>query len=169
MKPSRRSLRTFAEPAASLLLIVLAFFSQGGCGVRRAPTDHCLQATDTLQNVCCCENLSEPCHPSSSPLSSTNYLSDLFQGAFILYSRFLHPAVSRGCPSFPSCSRYMAEAVREFGSVAGLILGLERLLHETGELDAGRIIMTPEGPRVFDPIENNTFWWKSNEPQKTYP
>lgn len=166
MKPSRYRLRALNEPATCLILIASILFSQAGCGVRRAPMDHSIPSPNERPGEFGCRNASDLNSPPANTLLTDGYLTDAFEGAFILYKRFLHTAVSRGCPSYPSCSRYMAEAVRRFGFAAGLILGLERLLHETGELNAGRVIMTPEGPKIFDPIENNTFWWKSYELDK---
>ena len=90
----------------------------------------------------------------------TSYFSDLSVGIIHLYGVYLRPALSRGCPCTPSCSEYMLQAIHETGFPIGYVLGLERLLHETGEIHHGLIIQTGQGFRVFDPLENNTFWWR---------
>ena len=89
-----------------------------------------------------------------------DYFQDLFRGGIAIYNTALQPGISSGCPSIPSCSEYMTQAISELGLPMGLIIGLERLLHESGELHHGVVIKTNEGPRVVDPVENNTFWWR---------
>ncbi|MBN1880098.1 membrane protein insertion efficiency factor YidD [bacterium] len=89
------------------------------------------------------------------------YFKDLINGSVKIYGDVLRPAVSSGCPSYPPCSQYMIDAVTERGFPLGLIIGLERLLHEYGEMHSGTVITTPDGPRIYDPLENNTFWWSS--------
>lgn len=45
-----------------------------------------------------------------------------------LYQRLISPLLPRSCRFEPSCSRYAAEAVREFGAVKGLCRAGIRLL-----------------------------------------
>lgn len=88
-----------------------------------------------------------------------SFVSDAALGLMAIYSGVLHPGISRGCPSYPSCSRYMKAAIIQYGVPLGIVLGLERLLHETGELHRGTPVTTPEGIKIYDPLDNNTFWW----------
>lgn len=44
------------------------------------------------------------------------------------YQRFVSPALPRRCKYEPTCSRYAAQAVREFGILRGLLLAGWRLL-----------------------------------------
>jgi putative membrane protein insertion efficiency factor len=44
------------------------------------------------------------------------------------YQRVISPALPRRCKYEPTCSRYAAEAVREFGILRGLVLAGWRLL-----------------------------------------
>jgi len=101
----------------------------------------------------------------------SSYLTDTALGLMAIYSNLLHPGISRGCPSHPSCSHYMKSAVIRFGVPTGIILGLERLLHETGELYHGFPISTPDGVKIYDPLDNNVFWWHNsvNEPDHSTP
>ena len=57
---------------------------------------------------------------------------------------------------------YMYESIHRYGAPVGIVLGLERLLHETGEVHHGTSILTPLGYRTYDPLENNTFWWDNS-------
>jgi len=90
-------------------------------------------------------------------------MADLALGYMKLYSALLHRGMSRGCPSYPSCSRYMTQAVIQFGGPVGIVLGLERLLHETGEIHHGTAVSTPHGLKVYDPLDSNTFWWHNSQ------
>jgi len=44
------------------------------------------------------------------------------------YKKVLSPLLGRHCRFYPTCSDYMAEAVRKHGLVKGFGLGLKRLL-----------------------------------------
>jgi putative membrane protein insertion efficiency factor len=46
----------------------------------------------------------------------------------VAYQRVISPALPRRCKYEPTCSRYAAQAVREFGILRGLVLGAWRLL-----------------------------------------
>ena len=53
------------------------------------------------------------------------------------YKRFLSPLLPSACRYYPTCSEYMAEAVRKHGAVRGVWMGLARLgrchpFHEGG-------------------------------------
>ncbi|MBN1550961.1 membrane protein insertion efficiency factor YidD [bacterium] len=77
-----------------------------------------------------------------------------------MYRRFLSPSISSGCPCYPSCSNYMELALIKYGLVRGMIIGMERLLREPGEIMHGTVIITDTGPKIYDPIEANTYWWE---------
>lgn len=48
-------------------------------------------------------------------------------GAIWVYQRTISPLLGPRCRFQPSCSRYMAEALRQYGLVRGLARGLKRL------------------------------------------
>lgn len=57
--------------------------------------------------------------------------------ALRVYKRLISPLLPSGCRFYPTCSEYMAEAVRRYGSARGIWLGAKRLLrchpfHEGG-------------------------------------
>jgi len=94
-------------------------------------------------------------HPDAYPsLGST-----MTEWSHTVYRNYLSPALSRGCPCYPSCSEYMVQAITDFGMILGLIIGLERLLHEHDEIHHGTIIYLDGTPKIYDPIVNNIFWW----------
>jgi len=97
---------------------------------------------------------------SENPDPDEGYLVYTAISGLNIYRNYLSSSISRGCPSYPSCSQYMYRSIARFGAIPGMILGLERLLHESGELHDGVFIETSHGLRVYDPIENNILWWK---------
>ncbi len=94
----------------------------------------------------------------SPPARGIDYLHDTASLMLDFYSTVLHPALSTGCPCIPSCSEYARDAITRFGIVPGTILALERLMHESGEIEYGRTIRTDRGLRIFDPLSANTNW-----------
>jgi putative membrane protein insertion efficiency factor len=59
-----------------------------------------------------------------------------------LYRRAISPALPRRCKYEPSCSRYAAQAIRQFGILRGLVLAGWRLLR-----------CNPWSHGGFDPVE----------------
>lgn len=87
-----------------------------------------------------------------------SYFQDAGSAAIQFYRVVLNPAFSTGCPSHPSCSEYASQAIVRFGLIAGTVLALERLIHESSEIELGRMIITDAGPKIFDPLDANTCW-----------
>jgi uncharacterized protein len=46
----------------------------------------------------------------------------------VVYQRVVSPALPRRCKYEPTCSHYAVDAVREYGILKGLVLGVWRLL-----------------------------------------
>lgn len=64
------------------------------------------------------------------------------------------------CPSVPSCSSYSAEAFRKHGFFLGWMMTVDRLIHEgSEEFRVSPRVYTGQGWKIFDPVENNDFWW----------
>jgi len=59
-----------------------------------------------------------------------------------LYQRAISPALPRRCKYEPTCSRYAAQAVEEYGILKGLVLATWRLLRCNPWSDGG-----------YDPVE----------------
>jgi len=59
-----------------------------------------------------------------------------------LYQRLISPAIPRRCKYEPTCSRYAAQAIRDFGILRGLVLAGWRLLR-----------CNPWSHGGFDPVE----------------
>jgi putative membrane protein insertion efficiency factor len=63
------------------------------------------------------------------------------------YQRFISPALPRRCKYEPTCSAYAVDAVREFGVLRGLVLGVWRLLR-----------CNPLSHGGYDPVEAQTLF-----------
>jgi putative membrane protein insertion efficiency factor len=46
----------------------------------------------------------------------------------VVYRRVISPALPRRCKYEPTCSHYAVDAIREYGILRGLVLGVWRLL-----------------------------------------
>jgi hypothetical protein len=64
------------------------------------------------------------------------------------------------CPSHPSCSTYSMEAFKKHGFFLGWLMTVDRLIHEgSEELSVSPLVYIGGRRRIFDPVENNDFWW----------
>ncbi len=68
------------------------------------------------------------------------------------------------CPSYPSCSHYAQMAFKKHGLIMGWIMTVDRLFHEGREEEEVSGSIFVEGHlKIFDPVENNDFWWHEQE------
>ncbi|MEO5347005.1 MAG: membrane protein insertion efficiency factor YidD [Magnetococcus sp. YQC-9] len=111
------------------------------------------------QNGCAAENPLEY-HPL--PVAQTvqpNPLSHWLLFPLQLYSHTISRVDGDRCPSHPNCSRYAKQAIERHGPLMGLMLTVDRLIHERSEIDrAPRITGSDGAQRLFDPLEVNDFW-----------
>lgn len=61
------------------------------------------------------------------------------------YKRLISPILPAGCRFQPTCSEYMAEAIRSHGPIRGLWMGIKRI---------GRC--RPGGGNGYDPVPPST-------------
>lgn len=54
-------------------------------------------------------------------------MQQMILAALSAYKRWLSPLLPPACRYHPTCSEYMSEAVRKYGSVAGVWMGVKRL------------------------------------------
>ena len=80
-------------------------------------------------------------------------------GLLRFFQVYISPVDGDRCPSFPTCSQYAQEAVRKHGAIIGLVMTVDRLIHETDEVRRAPLIRVHESYRYYDPVENNDFWW----------
>ena len=96
---------------------------------------------------------------ASHPAAEQGILGRIASAPVRFYQRFLAEQWAPRCAYYPSCSHYALEAIRKHGVVVGSILAFDRLQHEANESRySPRIIVNGE-IKVYDPLENNDYWW----------
>lgn len=83
------------------------------------------------------------------------------------FRRVLSKADGDRCPMHPSCSTYALESLNKHGAVMGWIMTCDRLLrcgHD--EIRLAPTMRTSRGPKTYDPVESNDFWWSPPEPAR---
>ena len=75
-------------------------------------------------------------HAAAAPLPARAVI-----GALAAYKRYISPLLPPACRFEPTCSAYLAEAVRRFGVGRGVLLGARRLAR-----------CHPFNPGGFDPV-----------------
>ena len=84
---------------------------------------------------------------------------DIAAAPVLFYQRFLGSSWGHRCPSYPSCSNYALLAIRKHGAVLGSIMTFDRLLHEADEARSATPVLVGGTMKVYDPLENNDYWW----------
>ena len=83
-----------------------------------------------------------------------------------LFRDHLSAVDSDRCPSYPTCSSYSVEAFRKHGFVMGWLMTVDRLIHEGREETAVSPLIYSQGQwKIYDPVQNNDFWWHRPEKQ----
>lgn len=100
--------------------------------------------------------LAEPLqsNPAARPESTT-----LMTAPIRLFQKYLSGADGHRCPMTPSCSTYARQAIARYGVLKGWIMASDRLMRcGRDELKHSPSVMTRNGLRCQDPVENNVFW-----------
>jgi putative component of membrane protein insertase Oxa1/YidC/SpoIIIJ protein YidD len=95
--------------------------------------------------------------PSSAP-SPVDTTSPLSLGVQV-YQKVLSPVLASECYMQPSCSTYAKEALSEYGPFLGLLLTIDRLLHEANEDQTSPLVREGNKFKLYDPPSANV-WWK---------
>jgi len=80
----------------------------------------------------------------------------------LFYQHFLSNHWGQRCAYYPSCSNYALLAIRKHGAVIGTVITFDRLQHEANEARTSPLILTGGQIKVYDPLENNDYWWYMN-------
>lgn len=82
------------------------------------------------------------------------------------YQHFLSHQWGRTCAYYPSCSNYALLAIRKHGALVGSMMTFDRLQHEADEARTSPPILTGGQIKVYDPLENNDYWWYTSRHSK---
>ena len=77
------------------------------------------------------------------------------------YQYAISPVIGSRCSMYPSCSHYSVLALKKHGGLLGFVMTTDRLMHEAEELKSGPIIEKKGKYLIYDPVENNDFWWNN--------
>ncbi len=80
-------------------------------------------------------------------------------GYLAIYSNYITLADGARCPMYPTDAAYSRLAISKHGFLMGIILTVDRLLHEADEQKRSPVIMKYGVARFYDPVEANDFWW----------
>jgi hypothetical protein len=86
-------------------------------------------------------------------------LEEIAAAPVLFYQRFLSRHWGRRCAYHPSCSNYSLLAIRKHGALVGLVMTFDRLQHEADEARYAPLVLTGGQIKVYDPLENNDYWW----------
>ncbi|MDQ6996126.1 MAG: membrane protein insertion efficiency factor YidD, partial [Mariprofundus sp.] len=64
----------------------------------------------------------------------------------------------RSCPSYPVCSLYASQAVKQHGLLLGSWLAMDRIIHEHDDIQDGHWLSVNGEKRLYDPLARNDFW-----------
>jgi len=87
-------------------------------------------------------------------------------GSFVvsLFRKYVSPVDSNRCPSYPSCSSYSVNAFKKHGFIKGWLMTVDRLIHEgSEEKNTSPSIKVDGVEKIYDPVENNDFWWHKKQ------
>jgi len=90
---------------------------------------------------------------------SINNYNNIVSFPIIFYQNFMSPYWGHKCSHYPSCSSYARLAIKKHGAIIGSMMTFDRLQHESNEAKYSPLIEINSETKVYDPIENNDFWW----------
>jgi putative component of membrane protein insertase Oxa1/YidC/SpoIIIJ protein YidD len=96
-----------------------------------------------------------------SPVPSPVDISSPLSLGVEVYQKLLSPVLASECYMLPSCSAYAQQALSEYGPFFGLLLTIDRLLHEANEVQTSPLVRQGNSLKLFDPPSANV-WWKNN-------
>jgi hypothetical protein len=94
--------------------------------------------------------------------SSTQASSLPAQGldaALRFFQQVISPVDGARSNMYPTGSAYARQAIKKHGALMGLLLTVERLMHEGNEEQVSPRIRKYGIWRVYDPVEANDWWW----------
>jgi putative component of membrane protein insertase Oxa1/YidC/SpoIIIJ protein YidD len=92
--------------------------------------------------------------PAPSPVDTSSPLSMGVQ----VYQKLLSPVLASECYMQPSCSTYAKQALSKYGPFLGLLLTIDRLLHEANEDQTSPLVREGNKFKLYDPPSANVWW-----------
>lgn len=104
--------------------------------------------------------------PGQSDITSQKEKSGFNPGATLasIFRDHISRVDGDRCPSIPNCSSYSVKAFKKHGFFVGWMMMVDRLIHEGSEETRVSPTVYSNGKwKIFDPIENNDFWWYTED------
>jgi len=83
--------------------------------------------------------------------------------SLVFFQKTISSADGNRCPMVPSCSTYCIHAINKHGFFLGSIMTAARLTQERGEMKVVPKVNINGTYRFYDPLENNDFWFDSQQ------
>lgn len=94
-------------------------------------------------------------------------------GPFDQAIRFFQTTISRvdgdRCPMYPTCSAYARQAIARRGPWLGLMLTIDRLIHENDPAAKRIPVQVGDRLRYYDPVTASDFWLPPLAPPPSGP
>jgi hypothetical protein len=108
--------------------------------------------------------------PAKEPATGKQgILEEIVSAPVHFYQHFLGDQWGRTCAYYPSCSNYALLAIRKHGALVGSMMVFDRLQHEADEARTSPPILTGGQIKLYDPLENNDYWWYTTAHSKPAP
>jgi uncharacterized protein len=96
----------------------------------------------------------------SPAAAGENEKKGVADAVFEFYGRVISPVDGNRCPMYPSCAHYAKQSVRKHGLLAGWVMAMDRVARcgrDEKYVSPSRV--TGRNRYIYDPVENNDFWW----------
>ncbi|PNU19511.1 membrane protein insertion efficiency factor YidD [Geothermobacter hydrogeniphilus] len=100
-----------------------------------------------------------PTHKGSS--RQPEHDTSPFDQAVHFFQLYISPVDGPRCPMYPTCSAYSRQALARHGPWIGVMLTVDRLIHENDPREKRHPIRVGGRMRYADPVSNNDFWLES--------
>ncbi|SDT84613.1 Haemolytic domain-containing protein [Desulfobacula phenolica] len=100
--------------------------------------------------------------PASFAFSMETASLNHIPGLIGFYQVYISPVDGDRCPMVPSCSTYIKNSVKKHGVFMGWIMGMDRLVRcGRDEVKTSSPLWINGKKYIYDPVENNDFWWSN--------
>lgn len=108
-------------------------------------------------------------HAKEPAIGKAGILEEIVSAPVHFYQHFLSHQWGQSCAYYPSCSNYGLLAIRKHGALVGSMMTFDRLQHEADEARTAPPILTGGQIKIYDPLENNDYWWYTTSHSKPAP
>lgn len=122
-----------------------------------------------ILTVCLLSSLSASAQVKHAEKKENKTINENNPGSYVvsLFRKYISPVDGDRCPSYPTCSSYSIKAFKKHGFIKGWLMTVDRLIHEgSEERKVSPVVMVDGIKKIYDPVENNDFWWHKKSKEK---